>query len=85
LGTNCAKLASVCCERSEAHLLEVAAKFEADFGDNMRKTVEKETSGDVESVLTYALGNDADNRALRIHAACHGKFILFCYFKKIDF
>jgi len=62
----------VLCQRSEAHLQEVGAKFEADYGDNMRSVIEKECSGEVENILTAPLRSESDTRALVCHQACAG-------------
>ena len=71
-GTNVQKLATVLCERPFSHLKELEAVYEAEHGESLRKTVEKETSGNVENVLTAGLRSPADTRALILHQCVAG-------------
>jgi len=72
VGTNVGRLASVLCSRSRAHLKEVAAAFEAEHGKALRSVVEKECSGNVEQILTAALREPSDTRALILHRCVQG-------------
>ena len=71
-GTNVERLASVLCQRPADHLKQVAAEYQKQFGDELLKTVCKETSGPVETILSAPLRSAADNRALILHDCVSG-------------